>query len=49
MILRWCNKKESKTNNEAKGLIIKYQIMNSKKKIQISIKDCHVGKQPQKK
>jgi sensor histidine kinase YesM len=38
--------KESGTKNETKGLIIKYQIMNSKINIQFSIKDCHDGKQP---
>jgi hypothetical protein len=33
------NRNESGTKKEANGLIIKYQIMNLKKK---SIKDCHL-------
>jgi hypothetical protein len=41
------NKEKSVTNNEGKGSIIKYQIMNLKKN-QFSIKNYHVGRQPWK-
>jgi hypothetical protein len=41
------NKEKIVTNNEGKGLIIKYQIMNFLKN-QFLIKNYHVGRQPWK-